>query len=71
MLVQNRSRFDRTHRGWSVTKGAKLPEFDALVWTRTIADVRPDDPEIYCSDVRLWAVSVLGDTGRLMQSLDI
>jgi len=64
---RNRSRFDSAHRAWSVTKGPKLAEFDAIVWSRTIADVRLDDPETYCSDVRLWAISVLRDTESLFQ----
>jgi hypothetical protein len=64
---QNRSRLDSRHRRWSVTKGAKLPEFDSIVWTRTIADVRLDDPETYCKDVILWAERVLSDTEALIQ----
>jgi hypothetical protein len=59
---QNRSRFDSRYRSWSVTTGAKLPEFDSIVWTRTIADVRIEDPETYCKDVTLWAERVLSDT---------
>jgi hypothetical protein len=58
----NRSKFDRGRRKWSVTKGAKLAEFDTIVWSRTIADVRLDDPEVYCADVKLWAMSVLSDS---------
>jgi hypothetical protein len=64
---QNRSRFDSRHRSWSVTTGAKLPEFDSIVWSRTIADVRLDDPETYCKDVILWAEAVLADTESLVQ----
>jgi hypothetical protein len=71
MRKQNRSKFDNSHRTWSVTKGAKLSEFDTLVWSYTIADVRLDNPEIYCSDVRLWATSILKDTKSLMQELNI
>jgi hypothetical protein len=64
---QNRSRLDSRHRSWSITKGAKLPEFDSIVWTRTIADVRLDDPETYCKDVIVWAERVLADTEGLIQ----
>jgi len=67
MRKRNRSKYDSAHRTWSVTKGQKLQEFDAIVWSRTIADVRLDDPETYCSDVKLWAVCVLKDTETLMQ----
>ena len=64
---QNRSRFDSGHRKWSVTKGAKLPEFDDIAWSHTIADVRLDNPENYCADVQIWAKSILADTKTLIQ----
>ena len=59
---QNRQAFDSGHRQWSFTKGAKISTLDGLVWTRTIADVRLDTPEVYCADVRTWATGVLLDT---------
>jgi len=70
MRKRNRSRFDSAQREWSVTKGARLPEFDAIVWSRTIAGVCLDDPETYCADVRLWADSILSDSEALMLRLD-
>ena len=30
-------------------------------WTKTILDVRLDDPETYCADVHAWAQAVLDD----------
>jgi hypothetical protein len=66
MRQRNRSRFDSAHRAWSVTSGPKLEGFDTLVWSRTIADVRLDDPETYYADIRLWAVSVMRDTELLV-----
>lgn len=71
MRKQNRSRFDSGHRTLSVTKDAKLSEFDTIIWTRTIADVRLDNSEAYCTDIKLWAASVLADTQILMQTLNI
>lgn len=71
MRRRNRPRFDSRRRPWSVTKGAKLPEFGAITWSRTIASVRLQDAETYCADVKLWAFSVLEDTGPLMQALNI
>lgn len=59
---RNLSRFDSRNRKWSLTKGAKLSEFDAIVWSRAISDVRLDTPEIYCTDIKLWAASILVDT---------
>jgi hypothetical protein len=69
MREQNRSRLDSGHRTWSVTKGVKLSEFDNIVWSRTIADVRLDNPEVYCTDVNDWALSVLEDTDALVRNL--
>jgi hypothetical protein len=71
MRKRIRSRFDSAQRNWSVTKGAKLSEFGSIVWTRTIAGVRLDDAETYCSDIKLWAMSVLKDTQVLIQNLNI
>ena len=59
---QNRKRLDSSQRRWSVTKGAKMSGLDGIVWTRTIADVRLDTPDLYCADVKLWAAGVLSDT---------
>jgi hypothetical protein len=61
MRNQSRARLDSGRRAWSFTKGARLPEFEMIAWTRTIADVRFDSPEVYCADVILWATSVLTD----------
>jgi hypothetical protein len=69
MRKQNRSRLDSRHRRWSIIKGTELSEFDTIVWTRTIADVRLDDPETYCADVRLWAASILADTELLLRKI--
>jgi len=70
MRRQNRSRFDSGRRTWSVTKGAKLSEFDTITWSRTIADVRLDYPEVYCTDVKQWAKSILEDTTSVSSLVD-
>jgi hypothetical protein len=60
-------------RSWRVTGGEKepggedlpdekLPGVESLSWSRTIASLRLDDPQIYCAGVRLWAESVLLDS---------
>ena len=59
---KNRDRLDSGVRKWSVTKGAKLAEFAAIRWSRTIADIHLENPEGYVSDVKQWAISVLEDT---------
>lgn len=67
---QLHSQRNSRHRAWSVTKGTKLAELDTILWTRTIADVRFDDPAIYCADVTQWAMSILADTEPLYQNND-
>lgn len=67
---RNRQRVDSGHRKWSVTRGERIPGFERIAWTRTIADVRMDNPETYCADVKLWATSVLADTESLVRELD-
>jgi len=68
---QNRQAFDSGHRQWSLTKGAKISALDGIVWTRTIADVRHDTPEVYCADVKTWATSVLLDTESVLPGLSV
>ncbi len=63
---QNRKRLDSGRRRWSVTKGAKMAGLDGVVWTRTLADVRLDTPDLYCADVKLWAEGVLSDTESVL-----
>ncbi len=70
MRKQNRQRFAGGQRKWSITKGEKLSEFDTIIWSATIADIRLDSPEIYCADVRHWAISVLEDTATLIGKLN-
>jgi hypothetical protein len=60
--IMNRDRLDSGVRKWSITKGAKLAEFTTIRWSRTITDIRLENPEGYVSDVKQWAVSVLEDT---------
>ncbi len=64
---ENRAKVDGGRRKWSITQGDKYARFDSIVWTRTIADVRLDDPQVYCADVRQWAESVLADTERWVE----
>jgi hypothetical protein len=52
-------------RGWSITRGPKFVEVDAIAWTMTVADLRSDTAEHYCEDVRRWSASVLADTKHL------
>ena len=69
MRKQGRSKLNSQRRTGSVTRCEKLPNFEAITWSCTIADIRRDDPQTYCADVNLWARSVLRDTETLMQAL--
>ena len=66
MRRRNRQKYAGERRQWSVTKGEKLSEVDAIVWSRTIADVRLDDPDAYCADVERWAASILADSQAII-----
>jgi hypothetical protein len=63
---QNRKSLDSGHRTWSITKGPKLPGVENIVWRYTIAEVRLDTAEHYCTDVRHWAETILADTEHLI-----
>ena len=65
MRKQNRAKLDSGKRDWSITKGTKLVRVQDIKWTRSIADVRQDDSEAYCADVKQWASSVLVDSETL------
>ena len=67
---QNRQKLDSGRRKWKVTRGEKLAAVDSIAWTRTIADVRLDNHEVYCADVKLWASNLLADTEALMKKLE-
>ena len=64
---QNRKSWDSGHRNWSISKGPKLPGVEEIVWSYTIAEVRLDTAEHYCTDVGHWAETVLADTEDLIR----
>ncbi len=53
-------------RDGHVTKGAKLPTFQTISWSYTIADVRLTTPKLYCADVEQWAQAVFADTADVV-----
>jgi hypothetical protein len=63
------AKFEGKPRKWRFSRGEKLAEFNTIVWSRTIADVRLDDPAVYCADVQRWAASIVADARDLMQML--
>jgi hypothetical protein len=63
---EQRQAFSHPNRAWSVTQGEKLAGVERIIWTRTLADVRLEDPLQYCQDIRTWAASILEDTLSLV-----
>jgi hypothetical protein len=52
----------RTEEGLQVKRHTGSPkESPAMHWSMTVADIRLDDPEVYCEDVNAWARSILKD----------
>lgn len=58
----------RAARGWSHTRGPKLPGVEAIPRSRTIADVRTDSAANYRADVRAWAASSNADSEALVRA---
>jgi len=67
---RHRGELDSGRRAWRVTRGERHPGGAAIVWTRTITDVRLDAPEHYQEDARRWAESILADTEALARAPD-
>ncbi len=42
-----------------------VPVINKTTWTRTILDVRVENPEVYCEDINAWARSVLEEVEEL------
>ncbi len=47
-------------KSFSLVKGTPAAQPD-WHWTKTIMDVRLDEPKTYCADVRVWAEAVHAD----------
>jgi hypothetical protein len=41
------------------------PVIDKATWAKTILNVRPEDPEIYCQDITAWAKSALEEAEKI------
>jgi hypothetical protein len=49
-------------KNWSYTKGPGPPGVEDIAWSMTIADIRLDTADSYCTDVRAWARQIIDDT---------
>ncbi len=59
---QNRAHLDSGRRPWRMAGGEPVAPPAGATWSRTISDVRMDDPATYCAGVVEWARAVLADT---------
>lgn len=57
-----RERLDSGSRSWRMAGGEPMVLPPGLVWSRTIAGVRLDNPAEYQADIFAWARAVLSDT---------
>jgi hypothetical protein len=49
----------------SVARGRRFQAAADMAWTRTIGDVRTDDPDAYVADVKAWAWAIIADSQRI------
>jgi hypothetical protein len=63
---ENRRRFEGGNKTWSMTKGERIQGLEEVSWSRTIGDVRLENPQVYCADVERWAQSFLEDTEEIL-----
>ena len=59
---RNRARLEGGRRPWRMSGGEGIARPAGVTWSRTIADVRLDDPAAYRADVAAWARAVLAET---------
>lgn len=62
---QEGAKQDNKQRSFSFVKGEKLNALHGMQWSFTVSDVRLNNAQDYCHDVRQWAESVLADTAEL------
>jgi len=59
--LENKDKVDSGKRQFKIASDDGQPKIDRREWTKTILDVRLDDPESYCRDVTAWAEAALED----------
>lgn len=63
---QNRDLVDNGKRTFKIKSKDGLPVINKTSWTKTILDVRTENPSVYCEDVTAWAKAVLKDAEALV-----
>ena len=63
---QNRDLVDSGKRTFKIKSRDGKPVINKSSWTKTILDVRTENAEVYCTDVNVWARSVLEDAETII-----
>ncbi len=53
---------DGGQRTFKIKSRTDLPIIPSVRWTKTVVEVRTDDPQQYCEDVIAWASATLADS---------
>lgn len=69
LLQKMQPHLNSNTRTWKIVGEPKIAEVEAIVWTRTIADMRLDSAESYVADAHGWANSILADTEDFVRKL--
>ena len=56
---QNKDVVDSGKRTFKIKSKTGVPVIDKTTWKKTIVDVRPENADVYCEDITVWARSVL------------
>ncbi len=62
---QNKDLVDSGKRKFKITSKDGKRIINKTTWTKTILDVRTEDAEVYCEDIKTWARSTLEDAQEL------
>ncbi len=62
---QNKDLVDSGKRKFKITSKDGKPVINKTTWTKTILDVRTENAEVYCEDIKAWAKSALEDAEGL------
>ena len=63
---QNRDLVDSGKRTFKIKSRDGKPVINKSSWAKTILDVRTENAEVYCTDVNVWARSVLEDAETII-----
>ena len=62
---QNKNLVDSGKRKFKIKSKTGQPVIDKTSWEKTILDVRTENADVYCTDVTMWAKSVLAEAVKI------